>query len=52
MGFSIDYDFGTLGAIAIVLLVSAGAIALAFLITSANRARHDVVDDDPDAPTL
>ena len=50
MGFSIDYGSGTLGAIAIVLMISAAAIALVFFISAANRARHDVVDDDPDMP--
>jgi len=48
MGFDIDYGGGVFSAILIVLLVSAGAIAVTFLIAGTRRARKDAIELDPD----
>jgi hypothetical protein len=48
MGFSIGYDIGAIGGLLIVLLISAGLIALVFLLVAARRARSDVLHDQDD----
>lgn len=48
MGFTIGYDIGALGGFVLVLLISAGLIALAFLLVAARQARSDVLKDQDD----
>jgi len=46
MGFSISYDAGVFGALAMILLVAVGVIVAAWLFTAAKDAHDEVLEDD------